>query len=83
VSSPASGALATRRIRRRRSDSPSLVAAGPNGGTPDKPVGTVWIAADIDGEVQLRHLRSWGDREEIRYRAAQATLDLVRRRLQP
>jgi len=54
--------------------------AGPAGGTPDKPVGTVWIAADVDGVIATRHLKLWGDREEIRHRATQATLDLFRRR---
>jgi len=55
--------------------------AGPSGGTPEKPVGTVWLAVDIDGEVttQLHHL--WGDRAEIRERAAQYTLDQLRVRL--
>lgn len=56
--------------------------AGPTGGTPDKPVGTVWIAADVDGEVQTQLLKLWGDREEIRQRSAQWTMDLLRRRLQ-
>lgn len=55
--------------------------AGPTGGSAEKPVGTVWIAADVDGEIATRHLRLWGDREEIRHRATQATLDLFRRRL--
>jgi nicotinamide-nucleotide amidase len=55
--------------------------AGPTGGTPEKPVGTVWIAADVDGEARTAGLRLWGDREEIRRRSAQALLDLARRAL--
>jgi nicotinamide-nucleotide amidase len=55
--------------------------AGPTGGTPEKPVGTVWIAADLDGEVDARLLKLWGDRDEIRQRAAQWTLGLLRERL--
>jgi nicotinamide-nucleotide amidase len=53
--------------------------AGPTGGTPEKPVGTVWIAADVEGEVRSTGLRLWGDRDEIRRRSAQAVLDLARR----
>lgn len=55
--------------------------AGPSGGTPEKPVGTVWIAVDLEGDVQPRLLRLWGDRDEIRQRAAQWTLELLRQRL--
>ncbi len=55
--------------------------AGPTGGTPEKPVGTVWIGTDIDGEVEARLLRLWGDRYEIRERAAQWTLEFLRSRL--
>jgi nicotinamide-nucleotide amidase len=52
--------------------------AGPGGGSDAKPVGTVWIAVDLQGDVQPRLLRLWGDRDEIRQRAAQWTLDLLR-----
>jgi nicotinamide-nucleotide amidase len=55
--------------------------AGPGGGTEAKPVGTVWIAADVNGERRTLHSVFWGNREEVRYRAAQAALDLVRRML--
>ena len=55
--------------------------AGPGGGTDEKPVGTVWIAVDINGQVESQLLRLWGDRDEIRQRAAQWTLDLLRRQL--
>jgi nicotinamide-nucleotide amidase len=55
--------------------------AGPGGGTPEKPVGLVWIAVDVAGDVTTRELRLWGDRDEIRHRAAQWTLELLRHRL--
>jgi nicotinamide-nucleotide amidase len=55
--------------------------AGPGGGTAEKPVGTVWIAVDINGDTQTRLLRMWGDREEIRERSAQWTMELLRHRL--
>lgn len=53
--------------------------AGPGGGTPDKPVGLVWICVAHADTVEPRRIHSWGDRREIRYRAAQAVMDLARR----
>lgn len=53
--------------------------AGPDGGTPEKPVGTVWVAVDVDGEVHAVRAVLPGDRNEIRYRAAQLGLDRLRR----
>ena len=52
--------------------------AGPGGGSDDKPVGTVWIALDLRGEVEAVQLRLWGDRAEIRHRSAQGALNLLR-----
>ena len=55
--------------------------AGPAGGTPEKPVGLVWICLATADRVEPRKLHSWGDRREVRYRAAQAAMDLARRHL--
>lgn len=55
--------------------------AGPLGGTPEKPVGTVWLALADRTAATARHVRFFGDRNEIRYRATQAALDLIRRKL--
>ncbi|HEU4721372.1 MAG TPA: competence/damage-inducible protein A [Gemmatimonadaceae bacterium] len=55
--------------------------AGPGGGSEEKPVGTVWIASDLTGVVESRRLRLIGDRAEVRQRAAQAALEMVRRRM--
>ena len=55
--------------------------AGPDGGTKDKPVGTVFIAVvSPDGET-IRPYRFHGSRTVVRERSAQLALDLVRRRL--
>jgi nicotinamide-nucleotide amidase len=57
--------------------------AGPGGGTPEKPVGTVCVAIEADGITSAKCLRLIGDREEIRQRSAQSALDMLRRALQP
>jgi nicotinamide-nucleotide amidase len=53
--------------------------AGPDGGSDEKPVGTVWVAVDLDGEVHAVRGVLPGDRAEIRWRAAQLALDRLRR----
>jgi nicotinamide-nucleotide amidase len=55
--------------------------AGPGGGTPEKPVGTVWLAARVHTTTRAVQRVLPGDRYEIRARAAQAGLDLLRRLL--
>jgi nicotinamide-nucleotide amidase len=55
--------------------------AGPGGGSPEKPVGTVWIAVSGIGDTRSMGRVYVGDREEIRLRATQASLDQIRRAL--
>lgn len=55
--------------------------AGPDGGTPEKPVGLVYIALADDVQTEHRKFILPGDRNLIRWRASQAALDLLRRRL--
>jgi competence/damage-inducible protein CinA-like protein len=83
VSEPVARAMAEGACRRLGVDLAVAVTgvAGPGGGTPEKPVGTVWYAAaDRNGTV-ARTSVVLGTRSEIRARAAQAALDLLRRRL--
>lgn len=56
--------------------------AGPDGGTPSKPVGTVFIGVEVAGEVAARHFRFAGDRASVKWQSAQMALDMLRRRLQ-
>jgi len=55
--------------------------AGPGGGTTEKPVGLVYIALADDAHTEHRRIMLPGDRHLIRWRASQAALDLLRRRL--
>ena len=48
--------------------------AGPGGGTPEKPVGTVWIAARYGNRDKVDCFRFEGDREQVIARATQAAL---------
>ncbi|HRQ78508.1 MAG TPA: competence/damage-inducible protein A [Gemmatimonadaceae bacterium] len=56
--------------------------AGPGGGTPEKPVGTVCIAVDLGGTLRSARATMVGDRHEVRQRSTQAALNLVRRMLE-
>jgi len=55
--------------------------AGPSGGSPEKPVGTVHIAVATPSGTELRQFLFPGDRERVRWQASQAALDMVRREL--
>jgi len=55
--------------------------AGPGGGTEEKPIGLVYIALADDAHTEHKRFVIPGDRELIRWRASQAALDMLRRRL--
>ena len=55
--------------------------AGPSGGSPDKPVGTVHIGIATAEGTWATHFRFSGDRQQIREMTAQTGLDLVRKYL--
>jgi nicotinamide-nucleotide amidase len=55
--------------------------AGPGGGTEDKPVGTIWLAVDVEGTVSAKRIQTIGDRNEHRQRAAQGALAMTLRTL--
>jgi nicotinamide-nucleotide amidase len=55
--------------------------AGPDGGSEEKPVGLVYVALADDAHTEHKRFVIPGDRELIRWRASQAALDMLRRRL--
>ncbi len=55
--------------------------AGPTGATPEKPVGLVWIGYSDSSETLALKFNFGDDRRRVKERAAQAALELVRRKL--
>ena len=55
--------------------------AGPTGGTPGKPVGLVFIALASPDGISVDEHRFLGTRSQVRQRAAQMAMDMVRRYL--
>ena len=55
--------------------------AGPDGGTPTKPVGTVWVGVAVNSQAAAHHFLFDGDRAAVKWQSAQAALDLLRRAL--
>ena len=55
--------------------------AGPDGGTADKPVGTVYLGLCYAGEVSARQFQFTGSRRQVREKTAHMALDMVRRAL--
>ena len=52
--------------------------AGPGGGTPEKPVGTVAIAVTSGEALSVRTFKFFGNREMVKFQSAQAALNMLR-----
>lgn len=84
VSAEVAQAMASGAIARFGADTAVAITgvAGPGGGTPDKPVGTVWFAVLLrDGPVVTRCVRIPGERADVRDRSTTVAMHLLRRAL--
>ncbi|MGV0653323.1 competence/damage-inducible protein A [Mycolicibacterium thermoresistibile] len=84
VSEPVAEAMAAGVLRRFGADTAVAVTgiAGPGGGSPDKPVGTVCFAVLLDdGRKAARTVRLPGGRADVRERSTTVALHLLRRAL--
>jgi competence/damage-inducible protein CinA-like protein len=55
--------------------------AGPDGGTPEKPVGLVYLGIYINGNVKTKKINVIGDRQRVRTKTTITLLDWVRREI--
>jgi nicotinamide-nucleotide amidase len=84
VSEPVADAMAAGALRRFGADTAVAVTgiAGPDGGTEDKPVGTVcFTVALADGESTTRTLRLPGNRSDVRERSTTVAMHMLRQAL--
>jgi nicotinamide-nucleotide amidase len=83
VSRPVAAALAEG-IRERTGSTLGLGitgVAGPGGGSPETPVGLVYIALADGRETVIKERRFSGDRDRVRWLASMLALDMVRRHI--
>ncbi len=68
VSEVVARAMAFGAVRHSRAQAAVAVTgiAGPGGGSPDKPVGTVWFGFLVDGRLTSETVRFDGDRQAVR-----------------
>jgi nicotinamide-nucleotide amidase len=80
VSEPVASAMAEGAAARARTNAGVGITgiAGPGGGTPEKPVGTVVVAVALDGQIKVRTLKLFGGRDMVKFQSAQAALNMLR-----
>ena len=85
VSEPVASAMAAGAVARSRAQVSVAVTgvAGPTGGSPDKPVGTVWFGWSVDGIVRTERRLFGGDRAAIRAATVQRAIENLITLLQP
>jgi nicotinamide-nucleotide amidase len=85
VSEPVARAMAEGARARTGADFALAVTgiAGPGGGTPDKPVGTVFIALAAAEGTEVKQFLNAFDRETFKHMSSQQALELLRQRLVP
>lgn len=84
VSAEVAEAMARGAIKRFGADTAVAITgvAGPGGGTPDKPVGTVWFCVMLqDGPTVTRRVLIPGERPDVRERSTTVAMHLLRRAL--
>ncbi|MBI1845366.1 MAG: nicotinamide-nucleotide amidohydrolase family protein [Candidatus Rokubacteria bacterium] len=84
VSAPCAEAMARGIAERSRTACGLSITgiAGPDGGTPTKPVGTVFIGLATPGHLAARHFLFSGDRAAVKWQSTQMALDMLRRALE-
>ena len=85
VSDPVAGAMAAGAVARSHAQVSMAVTgvAGPSGGSPEKPVGTVWFGWSVDGIVSTERRLFDGDRAAIRAATVQHAIENLVTLLQP
>jgi nicotinamide-nucleotide amidase len=83
VSAPCAEAMALGVRRLSGSDCALAVTgiAGPDGGTPAKPTGTVFVGVAVGERITAHRFQFSGDRAAVKWQSAHMALDLLRRRL--